>query len=206
MDHNFEELYAEIVEFTHQYAAPIVAHSVCTLLRYFRDPSELNLRNHRSRPHIQTQLQLGQGAFFAGLWTHQWLRSQELFHQDKKLKRQAQKWLVTLIHKIQQIPKTMWMIRNCILHRPSDSITTQQQHAKLNSIIQDIYKRKPHPRMMAPCDQRYFTKYDQENLKQMQIQRKTNWITGANLILMKYERSTTVTSERFMSYFQWDTG
>jgi hypothetical protein len=38
----------------------------------------------------------------------------------------------------------------------------------------------------------------------MKVRRKTNWITGANLVLMKYDRAVSPQSERFKSFFQWD--
>jgi hypothetical protein len=38
----------------------------------------------------------------------------------------------------------------------------------------------------------------------MTIHRKTNWIAGANLIMVKYDRVNTAQAMRFMSYFQWD--
>jgi hypothetical protein len=156
---------------------------------------------------VQEQIKLGQGAFLAGLWNLQWLSHQESYHAEHKIKRTAQRWMVHLMHKLQYALKTMWATRNRILHNTNDTETLRLKHLELDGIIQDIYQHKPHQRMMAHCDNFYFGRYDRDKLKHMKLQKKTNWIAGANLILTKYERATTVqSSERFTSYFQWDKG
>jgi hypothetical protein len=206
MDTTFDELYDEITDYVDQHANHDVAHGICFLLKHFRSPAELPSDLETTSPHIHNQLDLGQGAFFAGLWIHQWLQLQELYHVEHGIKRHAQKWIIHLMHRIQQIPKAMWMTRNQILHKTTDLVTLNQKHEELNTIIQEIYERKPHQRMMAHCDNLYFSKYDRAKLTNLKLQKKTNWIAGANLILNKYERSTTLQSERFTSYFQWDNG
>jgi hypothetical protein len=84
----------------------------------------------------------------------------------------------------------------------TDNMITRDQHRELDLIIKGIFARKPHSRSMAHCNSAYFQKHDIQRVKKMTIRRKTNWITGANLILTKYERGTTTQSERFMSFFQ----
>lgn len=73
-------------------------------------------------------------------------------------------------------------------------------------MIDRIHLLKPHSRLMSHCDNQYFNKYTKEQLKNMTTYRKTNWIAGAILILTKYERTTTVQSAWFKSFFQWDRG
>lgn len=206
MNNTYNELYDDITGYVDQFAAPLVAKGISFLLQYYRCASYRTREIPPDIPHLQDQIALGQGAFFAGLWTHQWLILQEGYHKDHRIKRQAARWLVHLIHKIQQVPKRMWNTRNKILHNTTDPVTLRRKHAELDGIIQTIYNRKPHQRLMAHCDNLYFRKYDRAKLTTLKLQKKTNWITGANLILAKYERSTTLQSERFTSYFQWDRG
>lgn len=59
---------------------------------------------------------------------------------------------------------------------------------------------------MAHCDVLYFKKHNQDQLRNFKLQKKLNWIAGANLIMTRYERTTSSQSERFKSYFQWDNG
>lgn len=114
-------------------------------------------------------------------------------------------WMVKLVHKIQAIPYEMWTTHNQILHK-SDNKVTQIQHKELDDSIDIIYLKKPHSRFMAHWDNQYFRKHDKEQIKRMSILRKTNWVAGANLILTKYEHTTTVQSAWFQSFFQWDRG
>ena len=100
----------------------------------------------------------------------------------------------------------MWKTRNRILHHTQENISKQLQHEHLNECIDEIFTRKPHPRLMSHCDNAYFKKYPTDTLRNMRLQRKTNWIAGANLIIAKYERTTSEQSMRFRSFFQWDPG
>jgi hypothetical protein len=101
----------------------------------------------------------------------------------------------------------MWKVRNSILHREPTNAILVHQHAELDEIIESIYQRKPHPRTMAHCDNQYFTKYNQAQIKNNEnTKEKQTRIAGANLILTKYERGSTAQSARFKSYFQWDKG
>jgi ribonuclease HI len=206
MAHTFAELYSDIKTYLNQSTDPAVAHDICCLLQIYRDPNHLSTYAEELGMQIHQQLQLGQGAFFAGLWTKHWLQQQEQYHQRVKIKRHAQRWLISLIQMIQQIPKTLWKVRNQVLHNTRDPLTLQRQHNELNATIDNIFQRKPHQRLMSHCDNLYFSKYTQTQIKHMKLHRKTNWITGANLILTKYERSTTNQSARFTSYFIWDNG
>jgi hypothetical protein len=206
MSQTFDELYSEVQTLLNQSAAPGIENEICLLLRIFRDPTTVPTNTEELGSSIQGQLQLGQGAFFAGLWIRDWIQRQEIFHQQLRTPRTAQRWIVSLIQKIQQIPKAMWTVRNQILHKNMDTHTLQHKHDELDNLIDDIYLRKPHQRCMAHCDNQYFSKHTRTQLKNMKIHRKTNWITGATIILTKYERSTTLQSARFTSYFQWDNG
>jgi len=205
MEQKFNELYTNIQLFIQQQAHQDISRDICFLIQHYRNPAK-HSPHDTLNTNLQQQLQLGQGAFFAGLWTHHWLKLQEQYFSDQKSRCHAQRWVIKLMHKIQNIPKNMWTTRNHILHNISDSTAMKQKHDELDQLIQDIYNAKPHPRMMDHCDNLYFNKYNRTKLKNMKIQRKTNWIAGAQLILARYERSTSLQSARFASYFQWDNG
>jgi hypothetical protein len=203
----FNEKYEEVQQHINQGADPSITEGIPLILRYFRSPSSIDRSIIDQYPHIQHQLKLGQGAFFAGLWTYFWAQQQyQYFTGRPKLQHRVMRWIITLMHKIQAIPKAMWAVRNNILHNTQDTLILQQKHSELDNIIDTIYSTKPHPRTMSHCDSLYYSKYTRTQIKNMKLQRKTNWVTGANLILTKYERSTTTQSKRFMSFFQWDRG
>jgi hypothetical protein len=138
----------------------------------------------------------------------QWyqLDTQYQYFTRMKLQQSGLVWLTRVIHKIQRIPMTMWQVRNHVLHTTTDNHSDQEQNKELDKAVDVIFLRKPHPRLMAHCDQAFFKKHRCDRIKQMTIRRKINWITGANLILTKYERGQTEQSDRFTSYFQWDRG
>jgi hypothetical protein len=206
MTHTFHELYEEICSLLHQQADPTVAHTVLFLLQYYRCPSNYSPEQTGEQLPTLTRHLIPNGAFFAGLWPRQWLVLQMTYHATHKIKRKAQRWIINLIRQIQNIPKAMWGVRNRILHNTEDSLTSLQKHADLNNIIDAIFKQKPHQRMMAHCDVLYFNKHNKDQLRNFKLQKKLNWIAGANLIMTRYERTTSSQSERFKSYFQWDNG
>jgi hypothetical protein len=100
----------------------------------------------------------------------------------------------------------MWATRNQVLHNTLDNHVHLLQHDVLNEQIDIIMAKKPHSRLMAHCDNMYFLKHTKEQITNMKLKRKENWIAGAKLIITKYERTTTEQSQRFTSYFQWDRG
>jgi hypothetical protein len=206
METTYNEATDDIMTFMDNASTQASKLAVHTLLRSFRQTSPNCEVDSQNNVLLSSQYMLGSKAFFAGLWDKVWLQTQTKFHQERKWKKSALRWLIALTHKIQQVPFLMWQTRNSILHNQSNNFSSQAQHVELNGIIEKIFSRKPHQRTMAHCDACYFTKYDKDKLKQMKLQRKTNWIAGANLILTKYERSTTTQSARFKSYFQWDKG
>lgn len=123
-----------------------------------------------------------------------------------KSRKSATLWMIRLIHMIQKVPFHMWKARNSILHKTNDNYTKRQHNEDLNLIVDMIFARKPHSRCMAHCDNAFFKKHGVDRVKNMTIRRKLTWITGANLILTKYDRAQTSQADRFMSFFQWDRG
>jgi hypothetical protein len=59
---------------------------------------------------------------------------------------------------------------------------------------------------MAHCDNSFFKKCGKEQVKKMTLYWKINWVEGARLILVQYDRVATPQAARFTLYFQWDRG
>ena len=153
---------------------------------------------------VSQQMTLGQSAFFASLWHPSWVDHQDSFYRQRKRQHSPTVWLIHLLHKIQSIPLTLWDMRNLILHTCQDNANNREQHNEMNLQIDQLFTHKPHPRLMSHCDNVYFHHRSIDQVKNMTLRKKTNWIEGANLILTKYERTNTLQSAHFASYFQWD--
>ena len=179
-----------------------IKDSVLALLRSFRRASEATISLLLPLAHSQSRI--SRQAFYGGVWHISWLHAQAQFHQLTKNRRSAEFRLIQLLHKVQLIPIHMWDTRNAILHSASNESIISAQNDDLNLIVDAIFSRKPHSRLMSHCDNAYFNKHDVEKIKKMKIRRKTNWVTGANLILTKYDRVNTAQSVQFTSFFQWD--
>jgi len=203
MTETYDGLVGDIDKWLTDTTSPDIKQSVLTLLSVFRSPGQTQGESDNSRLCV-LQLPLGRMAFFAGIWHKDWCCYQENFYKDSNLRRSASLWLVRLLHQIQSIPVHMWHQRNIILHQDDLNRNAQKHLDELNLMVDDIFARKPHPRTMAQCDNLFFRKHSAQQIKRMKLKRKTNWITGATLILAKYEQSTTEQMRRFASYFQWD--
>jgi hypothetical protein len=184
----------------------IVSGYVLELLDFFRCPDRQD-GGHNNSAIVQIHKALGPRPFFAGLWSTQWYILQEQYFTIAHSQRSPKLWLSKLIHCIQCLPYDMWQTRNHILHRSTENVTVKEHAKELDSMIDEVYARKPHSRLLAHCDNIYFTKHGKERVKKMTLRQKIKWIAGANLIMIKYDRATsTVQAKRFTSYFQWDRG
>ena len=206
-----EQAYNAHLEIIHTFllqdASVEIRTGIMQILRLFRKGVNLN-DSHDYSAIVSWQYETGMRAFMAGLWLREWSSIQSEHFSELCPRRSSDLWLIRLMHLVQSIPRYMWKTRNQILHRSSeDNIVLQTQHKELDEIIDNIYERKPHQRLMSHCDVSFFRKYDKDKVKKFKVKRKTNWVTSANLILTKYERAgTTEQSKRFLSFFQWDRG
>ena len=74
---------------------------------------------------------------------------------------------------------------------------------RLNTEIDEIFKRIPHARLLSRDGQQYFnTKI--EYVKRYKRRSKAKWVKGANQILDRYNRELTGQSKKFISYFAPD--
>ena len=199
----FEEEYDGILAWMERNMPDSISRSVKNILIRYQNPlvdtGDIHTLHH-------AQLEVGQRAFVAGLWIQGWDSLLDSWYTEQGSKRSAAKWICHLINRIQLLPLAMWKKQNCIMHHTQDNEFKQQQHEHLNECIENIFRTKPHTRLMAHCDNFYFTKYTKDNIRKMKLQRKKNWVTGANLIISKYARNTSRQSARFKAFFQWDPG
>lgn len=63
---------------------------------------------------VSQQLALGPKAFFAELWSKQWLIDQDMYYKSISNRRQSHKWMAHIISKIKLIPLEMWRKRNAL--------------------------------------------------------------------------------------------
>jgi hypothetical protein len=202
MEAAFQDGLETIQQFVQKNTDMLFSQNLVILLKLFRNGTFLA---DEDDDFILENISIGSRAFFAGLWSTGWRDKYDHHLRATHSPRNSMTWMAKLINKVQQLPYDMWTARNQVLHQ-SDNRVTQQQHKELDEMIDIIFLKKPHTRFMAHCDNQYFQKHDKEQIKKMSIRRKTNWVAGANLILVKYERTTTVQTARFQSFFQWDRG
>jgi hypothetical protein len=190
ISHTSEEILADILQ----------------LARTFQQQDLPLAQTQRHSLRLNQQLALGSKAFFAGLWSKQWLIDQDTYYKSIRTRRQSHKWMAHIISKIQLVPLGMWHKRNSLRSHKEQTIEKEERNRVLNQEVDAILGHKPHDRLMAHCDRIFFRKHSGEQIKAMKEHRKKNWITGAKLILDKYDRIETPQSARFTSYFQWDRG
>lgn len=77
---------------------------------------------------------------------------------------------------------------------------------ELNMQINDIYKRKPHDRLLTHSEVIYFTRRYADELKKLWLQRKQDWIQGTEVILEQRQINRESQEARFLQFFQWDRG
>jgi hypothetical protein len=183
-----------------------IAEDIIRIAEIFRKtPLEIDT-SIEPTSRLGVQIRLGQRAFFAGLWTIQWRQDHEHYLRETHSRKDSEKWMGYIINKVQSIPLIMWEARNALRSKTVNHLEKFRILNDLNNDIDLIFNQKPHDRMMAHCDSSYFRKHSREQLKALKLHKKINWITGARLILAKYERIGTTQAAQFTSYFQWDRG
>jgi hypothetical protein len=206
MEQRFNKSMIDISTILTEGTNEIISGYVLDLLEYFRIQQDGHDKGEDNSDLMRLHKALGPRSFFAGLWSTQWYTLQEQYFNSARLQRSTNLWLSKLIHRIQRVPLDMWHTRNHILHRYNENFTKKETANELDLLIDDLYARKPHSRLLAHCDNVYFNKHGKDRVKKMTLRRKINWIAGANLIMAKYDRVTTTQAKRFTSYFQWDRG
>jgi hypothetical protein len=206
MKQAFDETIDALKDSLRSITSPSMGRDILDIVLFYHSTDNHGSQNDQFNDRVQEQIQLGQNAFFAGVWTKRWCQDQHQFHESSGSKRDPTKWTAHIINKIQKVPLNMWAKRNAIRSADQKSNEVELQHLALNIEIESIYEKKPHGRMMTPCDNLYFTKHGKDQVKRMKLHRKINWVEGAKLLLVKYDRLDTEQAARFTSYFQWDRG
>jgi hypothetical protein len=154
---------------------------------------------------IRLQAALGHRALTAGLWHNIWTCLPQ--QQDNEIhKRQQDSWMLAFITKIQNLILELWYHRNEIMHKTDTNSTTAALHLALNIRIDDVFRRKPHNRLLTHAEVIYFTRRTPQTLKKLRLQRKKAWVSGAELIIEQRLTHMDNRATKFVQYFQWDTG
>jgi len=185
-----EKVFREHLETIHTFllcdASTEIRTGVIKLLLLFRTGEDFD-DSHEYSEIVYRQHELGMRAFVAGLWLRDWSRIQSDHFLELCSRRSSDLWMIRLLHLVQALPNYMWKMRTQILHKSKeDNVVLLTQHKELDDIIDTIYERIPHQRLMSHCDSAFFKKYTKDKVKKFRIQRKTNWVTSANQVLTKY--------------------
>jgi hypothetical protein len=128
------------------------------------------------------QAALGHRALTAGLWHTAWTEIPQQ-HNSNESRRQLDSWMLALITKVQNLILDLWYTRNEIMHKTEENLNNIAQHMELNLRIDNIYRRKPHYHLLTHAEVIYFTRRAPQALKPLQLQKKKDWVSGAEVIL-----------------------
>lgn len=120
--------------------------------------------------------------------------------------RQVEKRMLHLIMSIQDMVLAMWYARNSILHGSEDNLNNLAQHMTLDTRIDDIFRTKPHDRLLTHAEVIYFNHRTTQSIKQMRLKKKQDWVIGADLMLDRQTATMDRTMERFENYFLREPG
>jgi hypothetical protein len=180
--------------------------AILELIQSFRDSKEPTIARRwsiRTSEMTREQYDLGQRAFFSGLWIDKWVKAQDEFQTEKKRRTQGMTVIVKITRRVQKIIREMWHNRNDELHRNEESRINRDRHQKLDQQIDTLYSRKAaiHSRLLAIADARYFRR-DKRTLKKRRLAQKERWVRDAEDILNKYvEDHNTEQVRNFLAFF-----
>jgi hypothetical protein len=152
---------------------------------------------------VNAQFNMGQQAFFSGLWHEHWIQAQSDFHTTLTTRKHGMTVIVNMIKQLQTLHREMWYSRNDALHQNTSSRINRAKIVETDNMIDSLFQRKRliPLRMLAMADRKYFRR-NITVLKRMRLVRKERWVRDAEAILDKYD--TEQESEqvrRFRTYF-----
>jgi hypothetical protein len=127
------------------------------------------------------------------LWTQDWMVAQESRKRHKV-------WLIRLSLLIQNMTHKMCKTRNDAIHKKEDSEVNKQRHEELDQAITEIYRDRPHFKLLPTCDEAFF-KRGQVRVKKYRLRKKELWVSDAKRILEAYNDSLAASSEAFLNFF-----
>lgn len=95
----------------------------------------------------------------------------------------------------------MWKTRNEAIHHKEDSVMNTRRHEELDQDISDLYRDRPHFKLLPTCDGAFF-KRDQASVMRFRLRKKELWVNDAKRILEAYNDSLDATSEAFLEFFR----
>ena len=103
-----------------------------------------------------------------------------------KSRKSARKWIAGKVIIIQSILMEMWFVRNEELHNNKESTINKKVHRELNLNIDQIYRDKPHPRLLPVADNLFFRR-NVANVKRLRREQKERWVKDAKGLLTAYK-------------------
>ena len=174
---------------------------ILTTLQHLRNGTMIDTTENSAQDKIvYDQLQLGQRATLNGMWMQGWVQEQETFLQRTRSRKHPKVWLIKLSILLQTMTHNMWKTRNEAIHKKEDSAMNKQRHEELDQDISNIFRDRPHYKLLPPCDAAFFRK-GQERVKRYRVRKKEHWVTDAKRILEAYNDSLDATSEAFLDFF-----
>ena len=174
---------------------------ILTTLQHLRNGTMIDTTENSAQDKIvYDQLQLGQRATLNGMWMQGWVQEQEIFLQRIRSRKHPKVWLINLSLLLQTMTHNMWKTRNEAIHKKEDSAMNKQRHEELDQDISNIFRDRPHYKLLPPCDAAFFRK-GQERVKRYRVRKKEHWVTDAKRILEAYNDSLDATSEAFLDFF-----
>ena len=149
-----------------------ICSGIIQLLLSFRSGGPPESSGFEDMLVFQEQLDLGMRPFLAGLWLKTWRSMQTEYFTHTGSRKSPELWVLRVIHLVQGLPISMWKVRNHLLHNSNDNNERRRiQHRDMNDIIDKIYERKAHARMMSHCDESFFRTHEKDVVKQFKLHR-----------------------------------
>ena len=145
-------------------------------------------------------IQLGQRATLNGLLLQSRMELQDTFRKRIRSRKSPKVWLITLSLLLQNLTHNMWKTRNEAIHNKEDSEINKKRHEELDQDITEIYRDRPHFKLLPTCDEAFF-KRGQTKVKRYRIRKKELWVSDPRRILEAYNDYLDASSEAFLDFF-----
>jgi hypothetical protein len=178
-----------------------IRNMVINMLNHLRNGTAPEITEDSEEDRIIfEQLKLGQRATLNGLWLQSWMDLQGTFLKRIRSRKSPKVWLIRLSLLLQTMTHSMWKTRNEAIHNKEDSEINKKRHEELDQDITEIYRDRPHFKMLPTCDEAFF-KRGQVKVKRYRIRKKEIWVSDAKRILEAYNDSLDASSEAFLDFF-----
>ena len=176
---------------------------IINAFRYQREPHTHHNWSNNIVQLVYNQYDMGQRAFFSGLWNEQWVQEQNEYQKTLKSRKHGITVIANIIRRIQQVLREIWYSRNESLHKDEDSRINKTKIEKIKQRIREVFRRRKIVpiRQLAQADRIYF-KRKKKSVKKMRLNLRERWVTDAEIILDKYDTENQSEQVRtFRAYF-----